>query len=70
MEMQITIPIEKIMNTVPGVVSSRSRTIFGLSIVSLIFEEKKGRYDFNVDDISKKNKGKLAILLRKPEIKN
>jgi heavy metal efflux system protein len=44
MEMQITIPIEKIMNTVPGVVSSRSRTIFGLSIVSLIFEEKMDIY--------------------------
>ena len=40
METQITVPIEKIMNTVPGVISSRSRTIFGLSIVSLIFEEK------------------------------
>jgi len=44
METQITVPIEKIMNTVPGVISSRSRTIFGLSIVSLIFEEKMDIY--------------------------
>jgi hypothetical protein len=28
---------------------------------------KKGRYDFNIDDIGKKNRSKLALLMRKPD---
>ncbi|MBS1877175.1 MAG: efflux RND transporter permease subunit [Acidobacteria bacterium] len=36
-EQQITVPLERTMNTVPGVVSRRSRTIFGLSVVDLTF---------------------------------
>jgi cobalt-zinc-cadmium resistance protein CzcA len=32
-ELQVTLPMERALNTVPGVISKRSRTIFGLSIV-------------------------------------
>jgi len=37
-EQQITIPIERALQSVPRVVSRRSRTIFGLSVVDLTFE--------------------------------
>lgn len=37
-EQQITIPIERALNSTPGVISRRSRTIFGLSVVDLTFE--------------------------------
>jgi cobalt-zinc-cadmium resistance protein CzcA len=37
-EQQVTIPIERALNSVPYVVSRRSRTIFGLSTASLTFE--------------------------------
>jgi cobalt-zinc-cadmium resistance protein CzcA len=37
-EQQVTIPIERALNAVPLVVSRRSRTIFGLSVVELNFE--------------------------------
>ncbi len=43
-ELQVTIPIERALNTVPGVISKRSRTIFGLSIVRLTFSEKTDIY--------------------------
>ncbi|MDX1957716.1 MAG: CusA/CzcA family heavy metal efflux RND transporter [Leptospiraceae bacterium] len=39
-ESQITIPIERIMSSVPDVISKRSKSIFGLSVVQLIFESK------------------------------
>jgi cobalt-zinc-cadmium resistance protein CzcA len=39
MEMQVTIPIERALNTVPGVISKRSRTIFGLSVVKMTFTD-------------------------------
>lgn len=39
MEAQITIPIERSMNTIPHIISKTSRTIFGLSIVRLTFED-------------------------------
>lgn len=42
MEQQITIPIERALNNTPGVISRRSRTIFGLSLVQLTF-----RHDVN-----------------------
>ncbi len=37
-EQQVTVPIERALNSVPGVISRRSRTIFGLSVVDLTFE--------------------------------
>ena len=44
MEQQITIPIERAVNSVPYVINRRSRTIFGLSIVSLTFKEGTDDY--------------------------
>src|SRR5262244_930594 len=38
-ERQVTIPIEQAMGNVPRVEVIRSRTIFGLSVVQLMFEE-------------------------------
>lgn len=38
-EQQISIPIERALNNVPNVISRRSRTIFGLSVVQLSFED-------------------------------
>src|SRR3954454_14969326 len=38
-ERQVTIPIEQAMGNVPRVETIRSRTIFGLSVVQLSFEE-------------------------------
>ncbi len=43
-ERQVTIPIEIAMRNVPGVETIRSRTIFGLSVVQLIFEEGTESY--------------------------
>lgn len=43
-ERQITIPIEIAMRNVPRVETIRSRTIFGLSVVQLIFEEGTESY--------------------------
>jgi heavy metal efflux system protein len=37
-EQQITVPIERSLNGVPGVIARRSRTIFGLSVVELTFQ--------------------------------
>jgi cobalt-zinc-cadmium resistance protein CzcA len=36
-EQQVTVPIERALNSVPGVIARRSRTIFGLSVVDLTF---------------------------------
>ena len=36
-EQQVTIPIERSLNSVPNVIARRSRTIFGLSVVELTF---------------------------------
>lgn len=44
MELQVTIPIEKSLNSVPGVISRRSRTIFGLSVIRLTFEDATNIY--------------------------
>ncbi len=44
MEQQVTIPVERALNTVPGVISKRSKTIFGLSIVTLTFNDKTNVY--------------------------
>nr|MCU0391117.1 CusA/CzcA family heavy metal efflux RND transporter [Thermoflexibacter sp.] len=43
-EQQVTIPIERALNSVPRVLSRRSRTIFGLSVVQLTFSD--GTDDF------------------------
>ncbi|MEO8024912.1 MAG: efflux RND transporter permease subunit, partial [Bryobacteraceae bacterium] len=37
-EQQVTVPIERALNSVPQVIARRSRTIFGLSVVELTFE--------------------------------
>ncbi len=37
-EQQVSVPVERALNSVPGVISRRSRTIFGLSVVDLIFD--------------------------------
>jgi cobalt-zinc-cadmium resistance protein CzcA len=37
-EQQITVPVERALNGVPGVIARRSRTIFGLSVVELTFQ--------------------------------
>jgi len=36
-ELQVTVPVERALNTIPGVIARRSRTIFGLSILRLTF---------------------------------
>jgi heavy metal efflux system protein len=36
-EQQVTVPIEKALNSTPSVIARRSRTIFGLSVVELTF---------------------------------
>src|SRR2546427_6999046 len=38
MEQQVSVPIERALNSVPSVIVRRSRTIFGLSVVELTFE--------------------------------
>jgi cobalt-zinc-cadmium resistance protein CzcA len=43
-ERQVTIPVELGMGNVPGVEVIRSRTIFGLSVVQMIFEEGTDGY--------------------------
>ncbi len=37
-EQQVSVPIERALNSVPQVIARRSRTIFGLSVVELTFE--------------------------------
>ena len=43
-ERQVTVPIEIAMRSCPRVATIRSRTIFGLSVVQLIFEEGTESY--------------------------
>jgi cobalt-zinc-cadmium resistance protein CzcA len=38
-EQQITLPIERALNAVPRVIDKRSKTIFGLSVIELTFED-------------------------------
>ena len=38
-EQQITVPIERSLNGIPGLVSMRSRNAFGISIIILVFED-------------------------------
>ncbi|MBC7659889.1 MAG: efflux RND transporter permease subunit [Chitinophagaceae bacterium] len=43
-ESQVTVPLEKVLNGVPQVISRRSKTIFGLSVISLTFADKVEDY--------------------------
>src|ERR1700685_518469 len=41
-EQQVTIPIEIVMNGIPHLTSLRSKSVFGLSSVTLIFDDESG----------------------------
>lgn len=43
-EQQVTIPLERALNNVPNVIARRSRTIFGLAVVQLSFEDGTSDY--------------------------
>ncbi len=43
-EQQVTIPIERALNSTPNVIGRRSRTIFGLSVVELTFTNNTNDY--------------------------
>src|SRR5215813_10970832 len=43
-EQQVTVPIERALNNVPRVIARRSRTIFGLSVVELTFDDPTDDY--------------------------
>jgi heavy metal efflux system protein len=43
-EQQVTVPIERALNNTPFVISRRSRTIFGLSVIELTFEDGTNDY--------------------------
>src|SRR5581483_1556757 len=43
-EKQVTIPIERQLNGVPGVTVMRSKSVFGLSLVTLIFKDGTDDY--------------------------
>ncbi|MDB5272286.1 MAG: cobalt-zinc-cadmium resistance protein CzcA [Chitinophagaceae bacterium] len=43
-EQQVTVPLERALNNVPNVISRRSRTIFGLSVVQLNFKDGTDDY--------------------------
>jgi len=43
-EQQITVPIERAVNSVPNLIARRSRTIFGLSVVDLTFTYDTDQY--------------------------
>src|SRR5258706_7738544 len=38
-ERQITVPLERALNGTPGMISLRSESLFGLSLVTLVFED-------------------------------
>src|SRR6202011_2196449 len=44
-EQQVTIPLETVMNGIPGVVHLRSFSLFGLSDLKLIFEEDTSNFE-------------------------
>src|SRR5262249_17075114 len=43
-EQQVTVPLERALNNTPYVISRRSRTIFGLSVVELTFDDSTSDY--------------------------
>src|SRR5438093_6672028 len=52
-EQQVSVPIERALNSVPNVIARRSRTIFGLSVVELTFEY--GTNDYFARQLSSKS---------------
>jgi cobalt-zinc-cadmium resistance protein CzcA len=44
-EQQVTIPLEKVMNGIPGVVHLRSFSLFGLSDLKLVFEDDTSNFE-------------------------
>src|SRR5919197_2180856 len=43
-EQQVTVPLERALNSTPNVIARRSRTIFGLSVVELTFTDTTNDY--------------------------
>ena len=43
-EQQVTLPLERALNGVPKVINKRSKTIFGLSVIELTFEDGTDDY--------------------------
>ena len=43
-EQQVTLPLERALNGVPKVIDRRSKTIFGLSVIDLTFEDGTNDY--------------------------
>jgi cobalt-zinc-cadmium resistance protein CzcA len=43
-EQQVTLPIERVLNSIPHVIMRRSKTIFGLSVTTLTFDDKVDEY--------------------------
>ncbi len=43
-EQQVTVPLERVLNSTPNVIARRSRTIFGLSVVELTFANGTNDY--------------------------
>src|SRR4029078_1631242 len=43
-EQQVTVPIERALNSVPNVIARRSRTIYGLSVVEVTFAYDTNEY--------------------------
>ena len=43
-EKQVTIPLERALNSIPHLLTRRSKTIFGLSVIRLTFDEKVDDY--------------------------
>src|SRR5215813_10964470 len=39
-ERQITIPVERVLNGTPGMISMRSESLFGLSLIFITFEDE------------------------------
>src|SRR6202011_5221129 len=44
-EQQVTIPLETVMNGIPGVVHLRSFSLFGLSDLKLVFEDDTSNFE-------------------------
>jgi cobalt-zinc-cadmium resistance protein CzcA len=58
-EQQITLPIERALNGVPRVIARRSKTIFGLSVLQLTFEDGVDDYFARQRVLEKLNSEKI-----------
>lgn len=58
-EQQITVPLERVLNSVPLVISRRSKTIFGLSVIQLVFEDGVNDYFARQRVLEKLNEAEL-----------